>query len=201
MSGEHQSISLRSELCDFLVDVPSLILEVSRFSDSSMMCCTDSAARAEQCEIVYRQISAFKHTIETWYSTSIVPQYTMSLSTSNTSLGGKKDRLGQSQVLPCGNQLDVLLAVVDCLSNAIMLRLDMLLAKLASILEYDLTGSGDSNSILLQRRIAVSQSLEFIKGSSHVAAKPLKFGLQQLWSNDYMPDPDNHHDPQPEELL
>ncbi|KAH0835183.1 hypothetical protein FOPE_04078 [Fonsecaea pedrosoi] len=168
----HASISLRSELCEFLVDVPGLIREATSTADQLLDGDVDPVGLKKRHQNAIIQISSVKHAFEWWYSTKIAPLRSIS------------DAVGSTRVETTSNSSvrdDLLLAVVDCVSNSIMIKLDTLQAQLNSDwgnLRVDVLGCQQAQA---KRRKMMYQALQFVRDKSLVAAKPLEFGLRQLW--------------------
>ncbi|EXJ84968.1 hypothetical protein A1O3_05643 [Capronia epimyces CBS 606.96] len=184
---EPRGFSLRAELCEFLVEVPSLIAEVSYVSkhmDANDITSVDFANRHQKALL---RTLALKRSLESWYSAKLEPQRPSPIFQSNDQqlvrADGAVTRMPGDQ--PKFAYPELLSAVADCVSNSLMVRLGMLLSSMLSISPYqrDRVDLYPCLGVMLRRRDAASQSLDIVRSISHVAAKPLDFGLRQLWAN------------------
>ncbi|KIY02498.1 uncharacterized protein Z520_00963 [Fonsecaea multimorphosa CBS 102226] len=168
---EHAGISLRSELNEFLVDVPGLAREASSIADELLNGKPDSAGLLERRQKAIIQISSLKRAFELWYCTKVAPQRPIP----GVPLPNKVEIPRNSSP-----QDELLFAIVDCVSNCVMIKLDSLWASIDSnrhVLKVDILDFQKAQS---KRKLIMHQSFQFVRASSHIAAKPLEFGLQQL---------------------
>ncbi|EXJ67154.1 uncharacterized protein A1O5_09801 [Cladophialophora psammophila CBS 110553] len=172
ITEESASISLRSELCEFLVDVPGLIREASNTAYQTLNSDTDSTELTERRKNAILQIKFVKHAFEWWYCTKIAPL---------RSISGALQQAKAERNCNRSPQDELLLAVVDCGSNSIMIKLDMLWASLDPDLETHKVDVLAYQEAQERRKMMMYQSLQFVRAKSLVAAKPLEFGLRQLW--------------------
>jgi hypothetical protein len=121
-------------------------------------------------EHVFHQILSLKQALEWWYCTEVSPVSCVSgvLEVSSDNNKGFDEE-------------GILLAVVDCVSNSAMIRLDMMLSDLTSPSMRSQTESSHYRDAIFRRRKAMSRSLNYVRENCGVAFKPLEFGLQQLW--------------------
>lgn len=181
------SISLRSKLCDLLVDIPDLLSELSKSSDldgSRSLHQSDPESRHER--ILLRAI-AMNGSIETWYANELEPLLLACGSPPNASL--KSNGPGWDIHTDTGKVFEypeLLLAVLDCVSNSVLVRLEELLLTLtsASLQQHKKLNFTFCPATIARRQATIRESFNFVKRHSKVAAKPLEFGLQQLWSTD-----------------
>ncbi|OAP58850.1 hypothetical protein AYL99_06147 [Fonsecaea erecta] len=143
---EHASIALRSELCDFLVDVPGLMRQASSTADQLLNGEFDSAGITGRRQNAIFHISSLKHAFEC-----------------------------------CTPLDDLLLAIVDCVSNSIMMKLDILCFSVGADYNGFKVDNLDYQKAQARRKLMMYQSLQFVRAKSLIAAKPLEFGLRQLW--------------------
>jgi hypothetical protein len=186
-SGEDGAFILRADLCNFLLDVLSIITEVSsisRFMKSPPVNFVDTTERVERA--VFRTLS-IKKAIESWYNRQVEPRFGDHFMPCASFLVANQDD-DVAKLADDGKRQypNLLFAVVVCVSNSMVIRLDTLLSTLVSLSPYkhDEVDLGISPSTTAQRQDIVHQSLHFVKRTSSVAAKPLSFGLQQLWFSD-----------------
>ena len=180
------SLSLRAKLCDWLVDIPDLLSEVSNLSDldgSRSLDLTDSESRHER--VLLRAI-AMNRRIETWCTKELEPLLLSCDSLSNASLKSNGPSWGTRT--NTGNDFEypeLLLAVLDCVSNSVLIKLKELLSTLTSASSQQHEELVNiCPATIARRKATVRVSLDFVKRNSKVAAKPLEFGLEQLWSID-----------------
>jgi hypothetical protein len=181
------SLSLRAKLSDFLVDIPDLLLEVSNLSDPDGSCSLDPTDPESRRERVLLRAIAINRTIETWYVKELEPLLQAYDSLSDASL--KSDGPPWDTRTDAGNGFEypeLLLAVLDCISNSVLIKFEKILPALTSAspqkheeLEFTICPA-----TIARRQATVRVALNFVKRNSKVAAKPLEFGLQQLWSTD-----------------
>ncbi|KAL1857908.1 hypothetical protein Plec18170_003132 [Paecilomyces lecythidis] len=178
------SLSLRSKLCNLLVDGPDLLSEASKLSrlDSSGLC--HPAELERQRDDVVRRAVSMKQSIEKWYYEEFEPSLAAQKVLANTST-----RPFQSDP-PTTHEDDnpiypeVLFGVLDCISNSVLIRLDELLLSLTA---GSLRGHGGpvvsvNTDIIARRQETVRISFDYVRRNSRVAAKPLEFGMRQIWS-------------------
>ena len=170
---EPASISLRSQLCDFLVDVPGLLKDVSNVISRTAGIDLPEAQVTERRQKVVHQLVSLKQTFEWWYHSRVAPLRSIS-----DAIYSKEMR--ESHAKGFGDD-GVLLAVVDCVSNSVMIKLDALLFNLANNSEATTASSFACQGAIAGRRKAMSNALSYVWEHSSVALKPLEFGLQRLW--------------------
>jgi hypothetical protein len=172
-SSNQASLSLRTQLCGFLVEIPGLIRDASQVAMQIASGDTCPLRLTERREVIARQISSLKHDFGWWYCTRF---------SSLHSAYGTMKVVGPKQSSKEGfTDDDLLLAhVVDCVSISLLLRLDGLLSALMPQTQDGGTSSSQSERAVARRRQALNLSFEYVKDNSTVAVKPLQFGLQQL---------------------
>jgi hypothetical protein len=79
---------------------------------------------------------------------------------------------------------DLLLARLECMVLSVLVKLDQmsLLIMSRANLTPDAIGFTYDPAITMERQQIARQAFEYIQSSFPMAAKPLQFGLQQLWS-------------------
>ncbi len=186
VSAEGEAVKLRSDLCNFLLDVANLISEVASIFSTMRASTVNFVGTIEQVERAIVQILSLKKAIESWYAREIEPRLAFPPLRSRSSWVAKPDdnvaEPGDGRRVHFPN---LLFAVVVCVSNSMVIKLETLLSTLTSLAPCE---HGDAEPVispmtLVQRQEMVHQSLHFVKETSSVAAKPLSFGLQQLWFN------------------
>lgn len=181
------SLPLRAKLCDVLVDVPDLLSQASTLSDLDGSRSGDQADLEARCEHLLLRVTAMSRRLETWYVEELEPLLRAcdSLSTASTkSTGPSRDTgntSGDSYEYP-----ELLLAVLDCISNTVLVKLEKVFSTLTLALPelHKDIGLATWPATIMRRQATVRVSLNFVRRNSKVAAKPLEFGLQQLWSAD-----------------
>jgi hypothetical protein len=166
-------LSLRSQLCDMLVDAPDLLSEVSCLSSAEGNRSLDRADLQAQREDVLSRVIAQKHQVETWRAQELEPFFRT---------------CDSSQVRPtevdASRHRDILLAVLDCISSSALIALADALLTLRSLLPgHDEDGHLISHqSAIVGWKAAVRASLDIVRETSRVASEPLECGLRQIWS-------------------
>jgi hypothetical protein len=179
------SLSLRAKLCDLLVDIPDVLSELSKLSDVDGSRSLDQRNPESRRERTLLRAIAVKRSIETWYANELEPLLLACRSPSNASL--KPNGPPWDIHADTGKVLEypeLLLAVLDCVSNSVLVRLEKLLLALtsASLQRHEELKFVLCPALMARRQATIRKSFNFVKRSSKVAAKPLEFGLQQLWS-------------------
>jgi hypothetical protein len=181
------SLSLRAKLCDLLVDIPYLLSELSKLSDLDGSRSLDQSDPESQYERILLRAIAVNRSIETWYANELEPILLACGSPFNASLksnGPARDI--QTDTGKVFEYPELLLAVLDCVSNSVLVRLEKLLLTLtsASLQQHEELKFTLCPATIARRQATIRESFNFVKRHSKVAAKPLEFGLQQLWSTD-----------------
>ena len=193
MSHESPSISLRARLCDFLADIPDLQKEISDVSNLGMSRSLDPKALYSRQERILVRVIAMKFSVETWYVTELEPRLLACDPPSRALLqSGSPSWSTCTEGVNEFEYSEILLAVLDCVTNTLLIKLDKLLAGLTSTspqqhpeLEFE-----TCTVTIARRQATVCSSFNFIKKNSKVAAKPLEVGLQQLESVESMVAPE-----------
>ncbi|EXJ85833.1 hypothetical protein A1O1_06202 [Capronia coronata CBS 617.96] len=180
--------SLRAQLCDFLVQIPELITEVSNIVESLNTNAVVSVGLADRHQSALLRTSSIKKSVEGWYSTDLEPRRSL-VTLQPDDEQPNSDHLAAylaSATQTEFPQPDLLIMIVHCVSNHLMVRLDTLLSSLISSSPYDIdrTGLCPCLATMLTRRDAAFQYWNVVKSISQVAAKPLEYGIRQLWAND-----------------
>jgi hypothetical protein len=184
------SLSLRAKLCDLLVDIPDLFSELSKPSDPDGSRSLDQRDPESRHGCILLRAIATSRSIETWYTNELEPLLSACRSPSNAPL--KSNGPPWDIHTDTGKVLDypeLLLAVLDCVSNSVLVRLEKLLLTLpsASLQQLEELKFAICPTTTARRQATIRESFNFVKRNSKVAAKPLEFGLQQLWSTNRAP--------------
>ncbi|KAJ9213931.1 transcriptional regulator family: Fungal Specific TF [Paecilomyces variotii] len=177
------SLSLRSKLCDLLVDGPDLLSEASKLSmlEASGLY-RQSELERQRDHVIYRAVS-MKQSIERWYIEEFEPSLLAHRPLANASTKAVPPSGLQSN-LGIPRYPEVLFGVLDCISNSVLIRLDELLLSLTagSLGGHNGAAAAVDPNITAQRQETVRTSFNSVRQSSRVAAKPLEFGMRQIWS-------------------
>jgi hypothetical protein len=181
------SLSLRAKLCDLLVDIPDLLSELSNLSNLDGSRLPDQSDIESRHECILLRAIAISRRIRTWHVNEFEPLLLACRSPSNASLRPNSPPwdihtdTGKAFEYP-----ELLLAVLDCVSNSVLVRLEKLLLTLtpASLQQREELQLDICPATIARRQATIRKTFNFVKRSSTVAAKPLEFGLQQLWSAD-----------------
>lgn len=170
LGSPHQpslSIQLRNQLSDFLVEIPGLMAKAFMLLatpiQSDQLCLTNLA--------IY--ISGLIRRIELWYETDVLPN--ICSRTPERTIGMKYTHARE--------YADLLLGVVDCVTCALLNKLDDLTASLDDACNWqdlELSISRlDQKSYSTRRQVTLTAFM-FVKAQSEVTAKQLIFGLGRL---------------------
>jgi hypothetical protein len=167
------SISLRAQLCDYLVDVLGLLREASNLIEETSNSRSQRTEIADWRDSLMWRTSSLKQAFEWWYDNNIS---TLRRIYDDAHPEGEKAAGNNKSV----NE-DLLLAVIECVSNSLLIRLDMVLSDLSAELTLGKLGYHQHRNVIARRQTAVLKALEYVREHSRTAAKPLEFGLQVLW--------------------
>lgn len=184
MTQEARGITIRSELCDFLVEVPSLVEEVSQTSTWTNIRSHNDLELMNRRWETFNRIATLQAAIEAWHSTRIVPRRSFPTRGSSKPTTEADEIIVSSNSQTNDDYSEILIAVVDCVSSSVMVKLDLLMADLLSESECKVNDTQCSARTISARQVAVSRALNFVRAKFQIAAKPLEFGLRQLWLND-----------------
>ena len=179
------SLFLRSQLCDFLVDLPDLLSQISNLSDWGHK--PDSREFQEQYRWVLQHAVTIRDRLEAWYTTELEPRI---LACDANSSIDENASLRNSHADTAGpfEYPEILLGVLDCVTNSALIKLEQSILRLRSGLLL-FKGNPDiaaRHTVIARRQAKVCDAYQFVKNKSKVAAKPLKFGLQQLGSSEFV---------------
>jgi len=168
------STSLRSAICNFLVDLPGIIFQGTRLQEKE-------SKDSEFLLGFLRRAIAMHNAIEVCYHENLLP-----LLSSDSSI--PKDSVNRSQSSNAQYNSehryeDILLAVLDCILNSVLSRLHQLIACLMSDLPGSCLSGLDIPTSRLSRadRLVISQSaLTYVRNHSLLASKPLEFSLSLI---------------------
>ncbi|KIX01249.1 uncharacterized protein Z518_08974 [Rhinocladiella mackenziei CBS 650.93] len=177
-------ISLRNQLCDFLVDLPGLTSNITAFV-ARVSAAPEQDYRAHALSLLSRVMS-FKHDFELWYQVNIdVLHQSDSPFWSHPKPRDYPERIA-SGLTAHPHYQGVLSAVLYCISNSILIQLDKLII---SVQQACKSGDGPylfkvNKETYVQQQRRARRAFNFVKGRSNVASKPLAHGLRQFWSQD-----------------
>ncbi|KAE8137549.1 hypothetical protein BDV38DRAFT_84519 [Aspergillus pseudotamarii] len=157
---------LRSQLCDWLVDVPLLLEKVSGIQHSG--------GYGAKLERLVQRVMIIHGQIEGWYLTEVVPAVPYVQQHGDNS----------APLCPSAEYSQPLMGVLDCVVNSTLIALEDAISTAVSLLSES-DGSHkpiDYSNTIWKRQQTIFNALEYVRGYSPVAAKPLEFGLQQLRS-------------------
>ncbi|GAD96740.1 hypothetical protein AOR_1_594154 [Paecilomyces variotii No. 5] len=190
------SLSLRSKLCNLLVDGPDLLSEASKLSRLGVSgLCHPAELERRRDDVTQRAVS-MKQSIEKWYFEEFEPSLAAQRHLANTSAKSVRFDPHTNYEVDNPRYPEVLFGVLDCVSNSVLIRLDELLLSLTT---GSLRGHGGAvvsvdPNIIAQRQETVRVSFDSVRRNSRVAAKPLEFGMRQIWSIGRVFDQDREFD-------
>lgn len=164
---DHKSASLRwrSELCDLVLDVPELLCECASLVNIQQADNVPPFGDQPTYQCLFDRIVEAYNSLEQWYRKELAPALPLA------------DSEGRREYP------DVLSAIVDCVSTSILVQLQRFGFELFSLFDIKAPASGlpFSNEVFSERHTTSLKAFEFVKRFP-VAAKPLKFGLEQILS-------------------
>ncbi|KEF52117.1 uncharacterized protein A1O9_11743 [Exophiala aquamarina CBS 119918] len=168
---------LQTRFTDILMDVPDLFYSVIKLSEQEKARCIDMTVIKTRALRVLRQVVTMQGTIQNWYDDDFEPV----LRKASGEFQDDFDNDGCHRGYP-----NVFLAVLDCTSNSILLHVEALLSKLATLFprETQLLKPDTPIGCAVARQAIVHSAFVYVKKSSKVAWKPLEFGLKQLQTLD-----------------
>ncbi|KAL1963335.1 hypothetical protein VTN77DRAFT_8456 [Rasamsonia byssochlamydoides] len=187
------SLRLRSQLCDFLVDILDVVFEGCKFSarEQSII----SMVHQTDCNSPYKRIllrlHALHRSLEEWYVMHFHP-HLLSRDQSNTSRSSGPEEIptASTSTSTCIAYPDIVLAVLNAVSNTALVMLEQVYSTItARCKSLDLDSTSPSTictpATTAKRAATARTSLDFVRRNAPVAAQPLEFGLKQLlsWSN------------------
>jgi hypothetical protein len=186
-SHKLEAIELRNALCDLLVDVPGMVQETQELLASPAA--HEEADHLTRLERTLRRVLRMKDGVNSWYGV-------FAEAAPYDAAPGPILMDGAAEIgVRCSAGLDrpnLLYTVLDCVANSVLARLDGMLLVLSSLLRGSLGDECLAGTFALSgveaRRQTARAAFELVKSKSPVAAKPLEFGLRQIWSNAGMCD-------------
>ncbi|BAE57536.1 unnamed protein product [Aspergillus oryzae RIB40] len=148
---------LRSKLCDWLVDIPVLLEEITGILRSGNY--------GMKLKRLVQRAMVIHDQIDGWYLAEVVPAV-------------------PAPLRPSAEYSQPLMGVLDCVTNSTLITLEDAISTSVSLFsESDgFHKSIDFSITISKRQQTISNALKYVRGYSLVAAKPLEFGLQQLRS-------------------
>ncbi|KAF2273832.1 uncharacterized protein EI97DRAFT_469313 [Westerdykella ornata] len=164
---ERASFSLRSAACDLFVDVPEILFQGTRLRDE------EREGPESRLQLLH-QATTMHDAIEAWYHENLLPLISSDPSIPNEAQNASQRRYD-----------DILMAVLDSISNTVLVSLRLLMACLMSDLPAGYPGRPDIPvpRLSMAERLVVSQSaLAHVQRHSQLASKPLEFSLNLIRS-------------------
>ncbi|KAB8248908.1 hypothetical protein BDV35DRAFT_156699 [Aspergillus flavus] len=157
---------LRSKLCDWLVDIPVLLEEITGILRSGNY--------GMKLKRLVQRAMVIHDQIDGWYLAEVVPAVPYVQQHGDNS----------APLHPSAEYSQPLMGVLDCVTNSTLITLEDAISTSVSLLsESDGFHKPIYFSITISKRQqTISNALKYVQGYSLVAAKPLEFGLQQLRS-------------------
>lgn len=175
-----RNTALRSELCDFLVDIPALISETAVFLSEGPPTFSSLEPHFEKQRLRLRQVTLdLSEQVKSWHGRNFGR---LSGCTQAPPLGDVR-KIITGDTKHSLNPEGTLFWVVNCVTNSVLVKLEQLLFALDSA-----TGDvHDAKHLLrleeyLKHEELARTALEAVGEHSQIATKPLIFGLSQLWS-------------------
>lgn len=171
-------LSVRAEFCDILVYIHELLSELSELPilDDAQ---PNTRTRHESAVIRARRID---DNIKNWYSRAVEPLILPGSSSSSSKLDDpEEDTAFIENYAP--HYPDALIAMFDCISNFVILKLEKMILSLSSALSLmanEQLNFSISPSDTAKRRASMRASYKFIAIHSEHSVKPLSSALQQI---------------------
>lgn len=170
-------LSLRAQFCDMLADINELLSELSEVPT------VDGAQADTRTRLENNAIRAMRiiDNIEGWYSRNVEPLVLLSPSSSSSKFDGlEEDAAFVENYAP--NYTDALIAILDCVSNFTIIKLEKMIQNL--IWNYPQMNKPSSFSISpsasAKRHASLDASYQFLRIHSKHSVQPLSSALQQL---------------------
>ncbi|KAH8671710.1 hypothetical protein BX600DRAFT_252560 [Xylariales sp. PMI_506] len=163
---EVSGIRLRSQLCDFLVELPGIIARSRQLIGE-----TDLKNRTA-LDAVMVQVMDLNHRLEIWYEEELHPQVHAHIA----------DDSSKSKHLHDGKDIRLVFTFLNCITCSLLVRLYDLVTEIRDALEVSeefATSPRDANVYRLRREVARSTYLQ-VQKRSLVTARQLSFGLSNL---------------------
>ncbi|KAM3066962.1 hypothetical protein ACMFMG_007106 [Clarireedia jacksonii] len=157
---EMTSLNLRVQLCDYLQEIPILVVDFQKFQDRL-------EGAPSGLELMHRAWKSYDNMVS-WLHCSFDPHCA----------------LGASRASPKSSRYsDVIAGVVDCVANTALLMLDKMICFLyyGNMPSERSPNPEDRRTIKIWHQRAVC-AFEYVRGQSTIAAKPLEYGLRQFQS-------------------
>lgn len=180
-NSQSQILALRSRLLAILVDLPSLVLYFSRTHEDQI----HKTQWDEQSDSVMHKVSKMSVDIKKWITAEAEPLFF-------------SDASSQRVIQGHTEYTDIISGVLDCVANTALLTIGNMLRFLcqARLRSSDLLGRSrqyrlgtsqllDSQGAIEYRRQRAMRAFEFVQGESALAAKPLDFGLRQVYPSGF----------------
>ncbi|KAJ9136575.1 hypothetical protein NKR23_g9710 [Pleurostoma richardsiae] len=153
-------VSLRSSLCDFLVDVPDIFRRSVPLISAKMSSMDDLKLQSELDSYALRR---GEHKTE------------------QAGTEGPDDAMNQPET-----SQGTLLLILRCVANTVFCKLNKLILCLEAVTlpsQTDETGRAAVLAEIREQEDTMLKAFELVAARSHVAAKPLLFGLRQFWTH------------------
>jgi hypothetical protein len=165
-------IGLRSQLCDYLVDIPVLVQDSTTvLAEASKLYDEDAQAKLDG---IRERILLMRERLENWYVNVAVPRIRR--------VDKKHMIIDEPRVEHDDTYPGLLFGVLDCVANTVLVKLDTLLLSIGAA--SGRMGCDISYDTIMRRQSTARKALEMVRRRSLIAAKPLEFGLQQIWNDD-----------------
>jgi hypothetical protein len=164
-----RTIYLRSQLCEYLIDIPAIINE----SSILLMAAKDPlGAYGFRPRIVSlkARVTSLKQNLETWFVRDVEPGL-FAIPSSEVAEEERSVEYSGPGLLP---------PVLDCVVNSALLMLEKMDFGLECLQGTPFVGADFPSVDYLRRRRRAEAAYAYVKARSTVCAKPLELGLQQL---------------------
>lgn len=173
-----EETQLKNILSKLLMDLPAMVRESADLVKSQRTQHGRQDQQSALVDVTCRQTRT-KQKIERWFST-------LSLKT------GPDLAATDGQPLPPHKQRyrSVFCAIVDCVVNSVLVKIDRMILCLSSLLDptaRNLLGPAfgpDFTQVMEKRRTAGREAFGFVKSTSDIGTKPLGFGLNMIATDD-----------------
>jgi len=177
LTSDGKSFRLRSQLCEYLVDMPGLLARSSKFLGFTTRTHHRSAIFQTQATSLRCETANLKASFLAWYAGEVQPVLFEDVS-SESSLIMRGPTFGEPARKYAGPGL--LFPILDCVSNSVLMTLDRILLRLLNLDERHCGEVGSITDDFVIRKANANAALAYVKMKSTICAKPLELGLREL---------------------
>jgi len=184
-SQEERGLRLRAELCEYLIEMPNLVLKSRRLALPDGDVQSEIKCRAVAANL-RMQVTEMMSSLETWLAREVEPLLFRPRPPGIAETGETSGLEGGLRYPGPG----LLGPIVDCVANTALMMLDRLALSLGLREgQYRVGAALCLSDKYPERKSRAEGALAHVKTKSGVCAKPLEVGLHQLSTNGGVLDP------------